>query len=49
MRKRSPWLWAAAIVAYAFLYVTLSMDVLYSFNDSRLSSEWVVLTIDWYR
>ena len=49
MRKRSPWLWAAAIVAYAFLYVPLAIVVVYSFNDSRLNAEWVGFTLDWYR
>ena len=49
MRRRSPWLWAAAIVAYAFLYVPLAIVVVYSFNDSRLNAEWVGFTLDWYR
>jgi spermidine/putrescine transport system permease protein len=49
MRRRSPWLWAAAIVAYAFLYVPLLIVVVYSFNDSRLNAEWVGFTLDWYR
>ena len=49
MRRRSPWLWAAAIFAYAFLYVPLVIVVVYSFNDSRLNAEWVGFTLDWYR
>jgi spermidine/putrescine transport system permease protein len=49
MRRRSPWLWAGAIVAYAFLYVPLLIVVVYSFNDSRLNAEWVGFTLDWYR
>ncbi len=49
MRRRQPWLWAAAIVAYAFLYVPLAIVVVYSFNDSRLNAEWVGFTLDWYR
>jgi spermidine/putrescine transport system permease protein len=49
VRRRSPWLWAAAIVAYAFLYVPLAIVVVYSFNDSRLNAEWVGFTLDWYR
>ena len=49
MRKRRPWLWAAALVAYAFLYVPLIIVVVYSFNNSRLNAEWVGFTLDWYR
>ena len=49
MLKSSPWLWAAAIVAYAFLYLPLLIVVVYSFNDSRLNAEWVGFTLDWYR
>ena len=49
MRKRSIALSAAAIFAYAFLYVPLLIVVIYSFNDSRLNAEWVGFTLDWYR
>ncbi|HTI49200.1 MAG TPA: ABC transporter permease [Casimicrobiaceae bacterium] len=42
-------MWAAAIAAYAFLYVPLVIVVVYSFNDSRLNAEWVGFTLDWYR
>ena len=49
MRKRSPWLGAAALAAYAFLYLPLLIVVVYSFNDSRLNAEWVGFTLDWYR
>jgi len=49
MRRRSPGLWAAAIFAYAFLYLPLLIVVVYSFNDSRLNAEWVGFTLDWYR
>jgi spermidine/putrescine transport system permease protein len=49
MRKRSPLLWCAAFVAYAFLYLPLVIVVVYSFNDSRLNAEWVGFTLDWYR
>jgi spermidine/putrescine transport system permease protein len=49
VRKRSTWLWIAAIVAYAFLYLPLVIVVVYSFNDSRLNAEWVGFTLDWYR
>ena len=49
MRKRSPWLWAAALAGYAFLYLPLVIVIVYSFNDSRLNAEWVGFTLDWYR
>ena len=49
MRRRSTWLWAGALVAYAFLYLPLVIVVVYSFNDSRLNAEWVGFTLDWYR
>lgn len=49
MRRTSAWVWAAAIAAYAFLYVPLVIVVVYSFNDSRLNAEWVGFTLDWYR
>ncbi|HEY5930039.1 MAG TPA: ABC transporter permease, partial [Burkholderiales bacterium] len=48
MRRRSPWLWAAAFFAYAFLYAPLVIVVAYSFNDSRLNAEWVGFTFSWY-
>ena len=48
MRRTSAWVWAAAIAAYAFLYVPLVIVVVYSFNDSRLNAEWVGFTLDWY-
>ena len=48
--KRTSWtLYAAAMVAYLFLYVPLAIVVVYSFNDSRLNAEWVGFTLDWYR
>ena len=49
MRRRSPLLWASALLAYAFLYLPLAIVVVYSFNDSRLNAEWVGFTLDWYR
>ncbi len=49
MRRRSLWLPAAALAAYAFLYLPLLIVVVYSFNDSRLNAEWVGFTFDWYR
>jgi len=49
VRRRSPWLWLAALAGYAFLYLPLAIVVVYSFNDSRLNAEWVGFTLDWYR
>jgi len=49
VHRRSPWLIAAALFGYAFLYVPLIIVILYSFNDSRLNAEWVGFTLDWYR
>lgn len=46
---RGPWLWAAALTVYAFLYVPLVIVVVYSFNDSRLNAEWVGFTWHWYQ
>ena len=49
MRRRSAWLWIAALAGYAFLYLPLVIVVVYSFNDSKLNAEWVGFTLDWYR
>ena len=49
MKRRSLWLWAAAVLAYVFLYAPLVIVVVYSFNDSRLNAQWVGFTLDWYR
>jgi spermidine/putrescine transport system permease protein len=38
----------AALAAYAFLYLPLTIVVAYSFNDSRLNAEWVGFTWHWY-
>jgi len=48
MNRRSPWLWIAGFLAYAFLYAPLVIVVAYSFNDSRLNAEWVGFTLSWY-
>src|SRR5512140_1128107 len=47
--RRGPWLWAAALAVYAFLYLPLTIVVAYSFNDSRLNAEWVGFTWHWYQ
>jgi spermidine/putrescine transport system permease protein len=48
MRKTSHWLWLAALLVYLFLYLPLTVVVIYSFNDSRLNAEWVGFTWRWY-
>lgn len=47
--RRGPWLWAAGLAVYAFLYVPLLIVIAYSFNDSRLNAEWVGFTWHWYK
>jgi spermidine/putrescine transport system permease protein len=49
MGQSNFWLWLAAALIYAFLYVPLAIVVLYSFNDSRLNAEWVGFTLYWYK
>ena len=49
MRRANIWLWPAAALIYAFLYVPLAIVVMYSFNDSRLNAEWVGFTLYWYK
>lgn len=48
MHRTSIWLWVSAILVYLFLYVPLTVVVVYSFNDSRLNAEWVGFTWRWY-
>lgn len=43
-----PWLWAASLAVYAFLYVPLAVVVVFSFNDSVLNAQWVGFTTHWY-
>ncbi|MBI4984700.1 MAG: ABC transporter permease [Rhodocyclales bacterium] len=48
MKPQSPWLWAAALGTYAFLYLPLAVVVIFSFNDSALNAQWVGFTTSWY-
>ncbi|MDQ3187265.1 MAG: ABC transporter permease subunit [Pseudomonadota bacterium] len=48
MNRGNIWLWSAAAVVYAFLYIPLAIVVAYSFNDSKLNAEWVGFTLSWY-
>jgi spermidine/putrescine transport system permease protein len=42
------WLWFASILVYAFLYLPLTIVVIFSFNDSKLAAGWVGFTTSWY-
>ena len=46
--RRTPLLVVSAIAVYLFLYVPLAVVVVFSFNDSKLSAEWVGFTTSWY-
>jgi spermidine/putrescine transport system permease protein len=46
--RRTPLLWVAGIAAYAFLYLPLAVVVVFSFNDSTMTSHWAGFTLDWY-
>ena len=46
--KQHKILWLMAALVYAFLYLTLLIVVVYSFNDSRLNAEWIGFTFKWY-
>jgi len=48
MQNRNFRLWFVAALVYAFLYIPLVIVVAYSFNDSRLNTEWVGFTLFWY-
>jgi spermidine/putrescine transport system permease protein len=49
-RREMPnfWLWFASILVYAFLYLPLTIVVIFSFNDSKLAAGWVGYTTIWY-
>jgi spermidine/putrescine transport system permease protein len=42
------WLIAVSLVVYAFLHVPILVLVVFSFNDSKFSVDWVGFTLDWY-
>ena len=46
--RRSKLLVGSAIAVYLFLYIPLAVVVVFSFNDSKLSAEWVGFTTSWY-
>ena len=49
MSRRPAWLWGAALAAYVFLYAPLVIVVAYSFNESRLNTQWTGFTFAWYQ
>ncbi len=48
MSRRFKGVWLAAIGVYLFLYLPLVIVVLFSFNDSKMSAQWVGFTWRWY-
>ncbi|HIG39007.1 MAG: ABC transporter permease subunit [bacterium] len=48
MKKRSVFLLTALGFGYAFLYIPIFLLMLYSFNDSRISSVWNGFSLRWY-
>lgn len=48
MHNRNVLLKTIAVLVYAFLYIPLIIVVVYSFNDSKLNTEWVGFTFHWY-
>lgn len=48
MQKRSILLLSILIFGYAFLYIPIFMLMIYSFNDSRISSVWNGFSLRWY-
>lgn len=38
-----------AILGYVFLYAPIIILIIYSFNDSRYSSQWAGFTLSWYK
>jgi spermidine/putrescine transport system permease protein len=50
MGDRLPrWILGVSVAVYAFLHLPILVLVLFSFNDSKFSVDWVGFTLDWYR
>lgn len=43
------YLWIAAGIVYALLYIPLAVVILFSFNDSELNAQWLGFSFRWYR
>jgi spermidine/putrescine transport system permease protein len=48
MNRVPRWIVGVCIAVYAFLHVPLLVLVVFSFNDSKFSVDWVGFTLDWY-
>ena len=48
MKKRSTFLLSCMVFGYAFLYIPIFVLMIYSFNDSRISSVWNGFSLRWY-
>ena len=50
MGDRLPrWILGVSVAVYAFLHLPILVLVLFSFNESKFSVDWVGFTLDWYR
>jgi spermidine/putrescine transport system permease protein len=50
MGARLPrWVLGVSVAVYAFLHLPILVLVVFSFNDSKFSVNWVGFTLDWYR
>lgn len=47
--KRPTWALGMSLALIVFLYAPVAVLVLFSFNNSRYSGQWVGFTVDWYR
>ena len=48
MIRRSPFLFSALVLGYAFLYGPIISLIVYSFNESRLVTVWAGFSTKWY-
>jgi spermidine/putrescine transport system permease protein len=50
MGDRLPrWILGVSVAVYAFLHLPILVLVIFSFNDSKFSVDWVGFTLEWYR
>jgi spermidine/putrescine transport system substrate-binding protein/spermidine/putrescine transport system permease protein len=47
-RKKSIGLTASALLVYFFIYAPIAVLVIFSFNRSRLSAQWLGFSMEWY-
>jgi spermidine/putrescine transport system permease protein len=48
MNRLPRWILVVSLAVYAFLHVPILVLVVFSFNDSKFSVNWVGFTLDWY-